>query len=98
MNSRAELERSFSRRRLAASVLPALELFDVTIDLRFRFKDKQIAESVPVAIVHIDTDVYNQEIWFQLAQDDVDEMIKKLEDARDQLVFVSNNPGVTGGQ
>ncbi len=82
---RGDLEKSISRRRLAASVLPALDFFDVAVDLRFRFKDAKVEDAVPVAVVRIDTDAFNQQMWVQLALEDVDDVIRKLEQARVQM-------------
>ena len=62
-DARPDLERIFSRRRLASAVLPTLELFDISVDVRFRFKGDQIEESVPIAVVHIDTDAQHHELW-----------------------------------
>jgi hypothetical protein len=85
VTAREELERSFARRRLAAAVLPSLDSFEVTVDLRLKIADGRVEDFVPVALVHIDSDAVDHELWLQLTLDDVSSMIKKLEDARDQM-------------
>ncbi len=92
VESRTELERALARRRLAASVLPALESFDVAVDVRFRFKDNKIEEAVPVAIVRIDTDAFAEQLWIQLADGDVEELLRKLNEVRAQLEILGKIP------
>ncbi len=82
---RQGLNESVGRRRLAISVLPYLTEFEVTVDVRFRFEDNKPTESVSLAIVHIDTDSTNQEIWFQLTRSDIESIQRKLTRALEQM-------------
>jgi hypothetical protein len=76
---RATLTRAMERSRLANLVLPSLVRLEVTVDLRIRFQDGRAQDSVPVALVYIDTDSDNNEMWFQMSRADVDTMIEKLQ-------------------
>jgi hypothetical protein len=46
--------------------------------LKFGFNDRQIENAVPVALVHLDTDVSNRELWFQMTRGDVEAVIERL--------------------
>ena len=59
---------------------------EIVIDLRMAFEQQAVFEAVPVAIVHIDTDADNEEMWFQASRAqlerlriDIDEAIKRME-------------------
>lgn len=63
---------------LASQILPSLSMFDLEVDLRMRFEDGKLQLGVPIAVVHIDTDCQNQEIWLQLKLSEVQNLIEKL--------------------
>jgi len=78
VSQRAELQKSMARDNLANTVLPSLTSFDVAVDLRFKFRDHQVEDSVAVAVVHIGTDTRYQRIWLQLSRHDVQRIVEKL--------------------
>jgi len=84
----AQIARKMRRASLPNQVLPYLSNIEVVVDLRIAFEKEAVSEVVPVAIVHIDTDAYGEEIWFQASielmrqlRSDVDEAIKRMEAA-----------------
>lgn len=85
LSEKGTLEAVLSRRRLAASVLPSLDYLEIAVDLRFKFDGNQLNDAVPVAIIRVDTDTFNQQLWVQLDLDDVNNAIKKLNDAKEQM-------------
>ena len=81
---RGEIERRMELGRLESEVLPSLSGLYITVDLRLKFrKSKNLA--VPVAVFHLATDAYQQEVWFQASKSDVERMLKQLKDALDQM-------------
>jgi hypothetical protein len=88
VNQRAELRRSLAHENLANRVLPSLTGFDVAVDLRFKFRDHQVEDSVAVAVVHVATDSRSQRIWLQLSRHDVQRIIEKLSDTLKQMDVV----------
>ena len=73
------------RAQLAGEVLPSLYSFDVVVDIRIRVIDGEVKTSVPVAVVHIDTDVSARELFFQLSRGEVEETIRKLTKSLDEM-------------
>jgi hypothetical protein len=67
------------RAQLAREVLPSLLALEIAIDVRLRVVDGRVTTSIPVALLHIDTDSERQELWLQLSRGDVEETIKKLQ-------------------
>lgn len=62
---RSELENG----ELANAVLPSLQSFDIAIDIRL--SNSTVASkpaAVPVAVAMLDTDSFNQTIWFQMSK------------------------------
>jgi hypothetical protein len=82
---RVQLKEAIEDSSLANTVLPSITSIGVEVDLRLRFGESQLERSVPVAVVHIDTDCENQEIWFQLKRAEIERLIRKLEVARRQM-------------
>jgi hypothetical protein len=78
ISRRAALDKAMARNQLASAVLPSLDRFDVTVDLRIRFENEKAQEFVPVALAHIDTDADNTEFWFQLSRADIAMLLEKL--------------------
>jgi hypothetical protein len=85
---RAQIARSIRRTALPAQVLPYVSNVEIVIDLRMGFENVTVQEAVPVAVVHIDTDVDGQEVWFQASKQqmlqlkaDIDEAIKRMDAA-----------------
>jgi hypothetical protein len=77
-DARAEILSTVLRTQLAGEVLPSLYTFDVAVDVRVRVEDGSVVTSVPVAVLHIDTDAENHEIWLQLTKGDIDNLIRTL--------------------
>lgn len=82
---RDEIKRSVEKSQLAGAVLPSLYSFDVTVDIRFKVEDGGVKATVPVAIVHLDTDANDQEVWVQLTAGDIELIIKRLREAQDGM-------------
>jgi hypothetical protein len=78
VSNRAEIQHAVERAQLAGEVLPSLRLFEAVVDVRLRIADGAVGMFVPVALVHIDTDGRNHEIWLQLSRGEVEDTIKKL--------------------
>jgi hypothetical protein len=76
--ARGEINQTVARTQLAGEVLPSLYTFDVAVDLRVRVEKGSVVTSVPVAVLHIDTDADNHEIWLQLTKGDIDNLIRTL--------------------
>ena len=73
------------RAQLAGEVLPSLDTFDIVVDVRIRVVDGIVKTFVPVAIVHIDTDVAVQEMFLQMSRGDVETAIRKLTTCLDEM-------------
>jgi hypothetical protein len=84
-DARSEITKTVARTQLAGEVLPSLYTFDVAIDLRVRVENKAIVASVPVAVLHIDTDAEDHEIWVQLTKGDIDNIIRTLTRALEDM-------------
>jgi len=82
---------------LAAQTLPSLDTFDISVDLRLRFKDEQIQDAVSVAVVHLDTDATNRELWFQMTRGDVELVIEKLNSTLKQMDTAEKLHSKSGG-
>lgn len=85
---RIGIGRAIKRAALPSLVLPFLSNVEVVVDLRIGFEQEVVAEAVPVAVIHIDTDAEGKEIWFQASKQqmedlktDVQEAIKRMETA-----------------
>jgi hypothetical protein len=79
------LKQTFDTSRLATRLLPALALFETVVDIRLGFRDSSVELSVPVVLVHIDTDASDAEIWFQMQKADVEKIIQDLGKVLSQL-------------
>jgi hypothetical protein len=90
IRERPTLAKEMARHQLAAEVLPSLAQFDVTVDLRVRFNNDKADEFVSVAVVHIDTDGNNQELWLQLSKSDITTMLDKINKAAREMDLVEN--------
>lgn len=86
IQERPLLSRAIRRSALPAQVLPSFSDFEIVIDVRIAFEEQAVYETVPVAIIHIDTDVDGREIWFQASKaqmerlkGSIDTAIKRME-------------------
>jgi hypothetical protein len=87
---RTQIGRSIRRTALPAQVLPYISNLEIIVDLRMGFENTTVQDAVPVAVVHIDTDVNGQEVWFQASKPqmlqlkaDIDEAIKRMDAAEE---------------
>jgi len=74
------IKENLRRSRLGTVVLPSLTEFDYAVDVRLKFSKGKTDLAVPVAVVHLDTDTLDQEIWFQLTKADAERMSKQFQD------------------
>jgi hypothetical protein len=83
---------------LANEVLPSLRQLSVTVDLRVTFREENLEQFVPLAIVRLDTDIPGNRVFVQLTQSDVEVTIEKLKDAKakmelaEKLLSTANSP------
>jgi hypothetical protein len=85
---RLVVKKALRRASMSSQVLPFLSDVEVVVDLRMAYEDNAVADAVPVAVFHIDTDGNGQEIWFQASKGqierlklDIDATLKKMEAA-----------------
>src|ERR1700730_6819614 len=78
---------SLERSSLSSESLPVMTEFEATVDIRpsFEKESNRIGFAVPVLVVHIDTDKYGQQIWFQLTRRQLEKMIEGLKTALVQI-------------
>ena len=83
----AEGKLKVQKMSLESEVLPYLLDLDVTVDLRLGYgpTGNNVEFAVPVAMLHVDTDSYNQEIWFQAGMTQVETMIERLQVAAERM-------------
>ncbi|HEY8333603.1 MAG TPA: hypothetical protein VIQ05_07390 [Tardiphaga sp.] len=91
--SRDEIKKTVARTQLAGEVLPSLYTFDLAVDLRIRVVDGKVVTSAPVAVVHIDTDAEDHEIWVQLGRGDIESMIRTLSKALEDMKIAETLTG-----
>jgi hypothetical protein len=85
---RLQLGRAMRQAALPSQVLPFLSDVEIVVDLRVGFEGDAVLDTVPVAVLHIDTDADGAEIWFQASKSqmerlklDIDEAVKRMEAA-----------------
>jgi hypothetical protein len=79
------VKKAVERSQLASVVFPSLSQFQTAVDVRLGFEKNRIAFSVPVVLVHIDTDAQGQEIWFQLTRRQVQKIVEDLQESLKQM-------------
>jgi hypothetical protein len=79
VRNRGLLKQVMELSRLAGGVLPSLTDFETTVDVRLGFEKARVGVSVPLAIVHLDTDAQGQEVWFQLTKKQVQRIIDDMQ-------------------
>jgi hypothetical protein len=82
---REALKSTIERSRIANQVLPSLTQFDTVVDLRLRLTNGNPSVTVPVVIVHLDTDAPHADTWFQMQKADVESLIKDLQGVLGQI-------------
>lgn len=73
--------------RLGAAVLPSFDKVEYVTDIRVRVRDGKL-ESVPVAIVHLETDARDQQLWFQLTKRQLQVLLDMLKQAEADMLVV----------
>lgn len=81
VRQRASLKEAIEQAGLADVVLPSLSTFETTVDLRLNVDKGKIVATVPVALIHLDTDAQGQEIWVQLTKRQVAKILAELQEA-----------------
>jgi hypothetical protein len=88
VSERSVISKAIRRSALPAQVFPYFSDIEIAVDLRMGFDGDEVAEAVPIALVHIDTDTSASEIWFQCSKqqmmqlkNDIDAAVKKMEAA-----------------
>ena len=88
VEERAQIGRAIRHAGLSSQVLPFLSDVEIAVDLRVAFEGDAVLDTVPVAVVHLDTDAQGAEIWFQASKPqmerlkrDIDDAIKRMETA-----------------
>jgi hypothetical protein len=81
VGQRAQVGRAIRRASLPAQVLPYISDVEIVVDLRIGFEEQDVIETIPVAIVHIDTDTDGQEVWFQSSKHQMQQLKSDLEEA-----------------
>lgn len=78
---RSVLKHSIEQSTISSQVLPSLMDYDVSVDVRLAFEKGRVSDSVPVALIHIDTDAMNEELWFQANKKQLEKFIRELQEA-----------------
>ncbi len=82
---RPALSEGLRRSHLAARLLASFSDLNSVVDIRLDFDKDQIAVAVPVLLVHIDTDVDDQEIRFQMSRKQLEAVVEDLKQALTRL-------------
>jgi hypothetical protein len=82
---RPQIRRSMRRASLPAQVFPYFSDIDIVVDLRLAFEADTILDSVPVALVAIDTDTDGERIWFQASKQQMRELQEEIDKALKQM-------------
>jgi hypothetical protein len=85
VRDRDHYKRALEKQRLAGSVLPSLTMFDTLVDLRPSFGEGGFKFAIPIVLVHIDTDVTGQEVWFQAGKAQLENIIRELQEALNRI-------------
>jgi hypothetical protein len=75
----SKLSGLLDRANLANDVLPSFSGMGVAVDLRIRFVDGSVTNTVPVALILINTDIRDKELSFQISRSDLGQMINRLQ-------------------
>jgi hypothetical protein len=70
---------------IASEILPSLQSFLITVDLRLKFNADSISSATPVAIAQVDTDGEGQVVWFQMNAMQVERLILDLQKTLEKM-------------
>jgi hypothetical protein len=73
--------------RLGAAVLPSFDKIEYVTDIRVRITDGKI-ESIPVAILYLQTDAEDERLWFQLTKRQLQVLLDMLKQAESDMSVV----------
>ena len=85
VSKRHDVKEAIEQQSLASEVLPSLLSFDVTTEVRLGFENNNIKRVVPIVVAHLDTDAFQQEVWFQLTKRQVEMVIDDLKEVLDRI-------------
>jgi hypothetical protein len=85
LERKESLNQDFEQAKSANAVLPSYRFIEHAIDVRLNFAaDGSIVRKVPLAVFYLATDSEDQ-VWFQTSEADLDDLISKLNKARDDM-------------
>jgi hypothetical protein len=89
----AQIATVIKKATLTDQVLPSFVYIDVAVDVRLGFAEGRVDIAAPVALVYIDTDADNKELWFQcskqqlhLIREEIETALKKMDAAEAWVV------------
>lgn len=87
---RERLRTNLEQTSLASDLLPSLEDVDVVLDLRVSVKNETVAMHVPIAIIRLETDDYDQKLVFQTTESQLGRLIKHLKASQEKMATMAN--------
>lgn len=85
LERKESLNQDFEQAKSSNAVLPSYRFIEHAIDVRLNFAaDGSIVRKVPLAVFYLATDSEDQ-VWFQTSEADLDDLISKLNKARDDM-------------
>lgn len=84
-SDRRRLGRKLAQSRLQQDVLPSLTAVELAIDVRHSLETDERSVTVPVLLMHVDTDAAHVELWLQLTVAQVAALAEDLNKALDRL-------------
>lgn len=82
---RRQYRRAIASRHLANAILPTVEEFVATVDLRLQFRGEKLDVAIPVAIALLTTDIDDQFLRFQLTREQAEKLSQDLSEVATQL-------------
>lgn len=76
------------RASLPAQVFPYFSDIDIVVDLRIGFEADIIIDTVPVALITVDTDAEGEKIWFQASKQQMRQLQEEIEKALKRMEAV----------
>lgn len=85
-----ELKSAFDKSAIANAILPSFKNISFESELRVRFdRENNLSHVVPIGIFYLSTDC-DDDIYFQADIDDVERLLKKLQDIKVKLEILSS--------
>jgi len=73
-SQRTILDSSKEREDLARTTLPSLSRTIFSVDLRVKVVDGAVKLHVPIVVAYFDTDIENEQIWFQMTREQLEKL------------------------